>query len=50
MTVVNLESLWLYYQSHKPVCCLHSLARLVHNFRKIQVYTYLATLVATFIS
>ena len=35
------------YQSHEQVYCLHSSARFVHNFRRKQLCTNLATLGAT---
>ena len=40
---LDLQPSWLSYQSHKQVYCLHSSAKSVHNFRKNQLYTYLAT-------
>ena len=50
MTEANLQPSWPFYESHKQVYCLHSLAKSVHDSRKKQLYTYLAMLGATFIS
>ena len=44
---LDLQPSWPSYQSHEQLCCLHSSARSVHNFRKKQSYTYLGTLGAT---
>ena len=49
MTEANPQPSWPSSQSYKQVHCLHSLAKSVHNFRKKQLHTYLATLGATFI-
>ena len=49
MTEANPPTFVAFYQPHKQVYCIHSLVKSVHNSRKKQLYTYLATLGATLI-